>query len=89
MKNSESPLTAALHERMNRELLKHAAGTYIFCPNCERVLDWKTVIIIDVIRDQTTIGHAVYCTHCVQSLDQIEEVAKAKGVQVEITKYEE
>lgn len=36
----------AMVTRINRDLLKFAAGQHIFCPLCDRVLDAKTTVNI-------------------------------------------
>lgn len=58
--------------RMNRELLKHAAGTWITCPRCGRILDWSTIIIMDVFRGGEHLAKSISCTHCSQALDKID-----------------
>jgi hypothetical protein len=44
------PAVSALVLRAKRGLLKHAAGTHIFCQTCERVLDAKTTVNV-TLRD--------------------------------------
>ncbi len=52
-----------MKRNINRNLLKHAAGTAIWCPVCENILDHKKTAIL-------TFNHMeiVRCTPC---LDQM------------------
>jgi len=77
----------ALNNTMSRELLKYAAGLYMLCPCCERVLDWKTTVSIDLYRDGKHLKNMVGCTNCFKP-EGIKKL-KAKGLTVEVTKYEE
>jgi predicted RNA-binding Zn-ribbon protein involved in translation (DUF1610 family) len=74
-------------QHINRELLKYAAGTHMFCPNCGNVLDWKTVVLIDAFRDGKHLGQKTGCTNCFKpsGIPSLE----AKGLKIEITKYED
>ena len=75
-----------LKEHINRELLKYAAGLHIFCPNCKEVLDWKTVVLIDVSKEGKHICQQTACIKCFKP-DGIPSL-EAKGLKIEITKYE-
>lgn len=33
---------------VNNNLLKHAAGHAIFCPQCQAILDWKRTVLLTV-----------------------------------------
>lgn len=60
---------------INRNLLKHAAGTAIFCPKCESLLDWRTTAIVSLGPNSSTV-----CTKCLDALkarlgDKINNVA--------------
>lgn len=72
---------------MSRELLKYAAGLYIFCPNCKNVLDWKTTVSIDFYRDGKHLRNLVCCTGCFKPAGI--ESLKAQGITAEVTQYEE
>lgn len=48
---------------INRNLLKHAAGTALFCPKCENLLDWRTTAIISLGPNSSTV-----CTKCLDAL---------------------
>lgn len=37
-----------IERTINRNLLKHAAGTAMFCPTCERCLDYRKTVIISM-----------------------------------------
>lgn len=89
MKKSNS-VTDALRGHVNRELLKYTAGLHIDCPNCHRILDYKTVVIIEVwtIDKTRNIGTKVGCTNCFKP-DGIRQVEKSQGVKLEIIKYEQ
>lgn len=78
-------VTEMFKDQMNGELLKYAAGHYIFCPVCGDLLDWKTVVIIEVYKGSDYKGQQVACTKCFKP----EGIAKleAKGIKLEITQY--
>ena len=75
-----------LNNHMNAQLLKYAAGQYIFCPNCERALHYKTVILIDVYKGSKHLGQKVGCVHCFKPTG-VKEIEK-QGIRLEITKFE-
>ena len=75
-----------LKQHINKELLKYAAGLNIFCPNCGNILDWKTVVLIDAFKGSKHLGQKTGCTKCFkpEGIPSLE----AKGLKIEITKYE-
>ena len=89
MTKKANSVTEALEQHMNKALLKHAAGTWMFCPKCETVLDWSTVIILDVFREKKTVhvSKQVVCTHCTKDLNTIDWAAleTENNVQIEVT----
>ena len=86
-------MTDYLKKTAERALLKYTAGKYMFCPNCGEVLDLKTVIIIDAVKDKGTDHeqqeHLVACTKCYNPQPSEEKLAKLKeqNVEYEVTYY--
>ena len=71
---------------LNKSVLKYAAGLHIQCPNCKTILDWKTVVLIDVFDgDHSHKGQIVSCTNCFRP-EGIKKM-EGKGLQFEITQY--
>jgi len=88
MKNLKShPILDQFENSMNNQLLKHAASKHIFCPNCDRILDWTTIVLIDVFTDKGTVyrGPITCCTSCFKpaGLAKLE----AKGMTLEVNQY--
>jgi hypothetical protein len=88
MKTTKDKMMEPLKAHLNKELLKYTAGLYMFCPICNTVLDWKTVVIIDVWNAHGTKHHGqkVGCTKCFHP----EAVAKTEAknnIKLEITQY--
>lgn len=52
-----------MQRTVNRNLLRHAAGTALFCPKCENLLDWRTTAIISLGPNSSTV-----CTSCLDAL---------------------
>ena len=88
MKNKANSVTEALEQHMNKALLKHAAGTWITCPKCGAILDWSTVIILDVFKEKKTvhISKQVFCTGCTKDLTGIdfEALERENHCQIEV-----
>lgn len=53
------PILGAFEQTIARNLVKHAAGTAIFCPRCETILDCKTTVVLS---DKTKT--LVLCSCC-------------------------
>jgi hypothetical protein len=51
-----SPVEVAV----NRNLLKYAAGTTMFCPECDRIMDAKTTVVATA-RNGTTVTRCCKC----------------------------
>ena len=79
-------LDKVMTNMFNREYFKYVASKHIFCPRCNQILDYKTVVIIDVTKKDKAVGQAVACTHCFVS-EKVNDTAKKLGVEIEITKY--
>ena len=62
----------------NRRILKFAAGTEIFCPKCENLLDWRTTAIISLGPNSSTV-----CTKCLDAL-KAKLGAKINNVAIDI-----
>ena len=58
-----------MEQVVNRNLLKYAAGTALFCPCCQTVMDCTRTVTFDVIRNgQPLKAGMVRCTRCYDSL---------------------
>lgn len=77
-----SPMKKAI----DKELLKYTAGHHIFCPQCKEILDWETVVIIDVFHGEKKKGSLVCCSNCFKPSGA--EALKEKGITLEITRHE-
>ena len=89
METYKNELLKAFNNTMNVQLLKYAAGLHCFCPNCSRILDFKTVVILDVWNlDKTQYaGQKIGCTNCFKP-EGIPKL-KEKGILIEVTQYVE
>jgi len=81
-------LTTAFNSIMDVQLLKYVAGLHIFCPQCEHILDYKTVVILDVWNKHQTQYHGqqVCCTKCAK-LERVPTVEKKKELKIFIKKW--
>jgi hypothetical protein len=87
MKKATS-VTEALENHMHKQLLLHAAGTFITCPQCGNILDWSTVIILDVFKAKKTVHveKKIFCTGCVKdpSTIKFDDLERENNIQIEI-----
>ena len=60
-------LDSFMKDKLNKELLKYTAGSYITCPKCGRVLDWKTVRVATIYSQGKIAKTMVYCEGCKKS----------------------
>ena len=69
----KNELLEKFEKTVNKQLLLHAAGKYIFCPVCSTVLDWTTVIIISVYNNDKSknIGSQIVCTNCAKNMNSV------------------
>ena len=88
MTKKAKSVTEALEQHMNKQLLLHAAGTFITCPQCSNILDWSTVIILDVFREKKTVHveKKIFCTGCVKepSTIKFDDLEKENHIQIEV-----
>jgi hypothetical protein len=85
--NSQDTFFNPLRSHINNQLLKYAAGLYMFCPNCQNVLDWKTTVSIDFFQGGKHLKNLVCCTSCFKPSGI--ETLKAQGITAEVTEYED
>jgi hypothetical protein len=73
-------------DQINDSLLKYTAGHYIFCPVCDNLLDWKTVVILEVSKEGEYKGQQVCCTKCFKpsGISNLE----SKGIAIEVTQWQ-
>ena len=83
--HTHKEITDMFKEQINGSLLKYVAGHYIFCPVCKNLLDWKTVVILEVSKDGKYVGQKVGCTNCFKP-EGITEL-EAKGITLEVTQW--
>jgi hypothetical protein len=78
-----------LHEQATNQLLKYAAGKQMFCPMCNKVLDWKTTAILEVSHEVHGKKSQVGCVKCVDTPAVKERMKKFTdlGFTFEIIKY--
>jgi len=82
MKNQVDPLFEPLKQHFDKAVLKYAAGSWMFCPNCGVILDWSTVVIIDWSKGAQT-GNFVCCKACIDRTG-VADLSK-QGIKVELT----
>mgnify|MGYP003112833544 CR=1 FL=1 len=71
---------------VSNEILKHAAGTAIFCGLCNTILDYKRCALIeDTKRGRST----VICASCFKTCEPLQDAAKIEKNGIEITKGSE
>lgn len=72
----------------NKQVLLYAASKHIFCPNCNKILDYKTVIILEVWNKHITQYHGqqVCCKSCLKK-EAISAVEKKQGIRIFITQF--
>jgi hypothetical protein len=58
-----------LEVTVNRDLLKYAAGRAIFCPQCRKIMDAKTTVIVTTPAGQTW-------TSCAACWDKVATMAR-------------
>jgi hypothetical protein len=46
----EKPVESFLGKHLNKQLLKHAAGSNMFCPGCDKCLDCKSTVLATIHR---------------------------------------
>ena len=49
--NADSNLESFVEANLRRQMLQAQAGQQIFCRKCNRVLDWRNAVSVDVSRD--------------------------------------
>lgn len=62
-------LFSPLQDKLNRELLKYAAGHHIFCPACQQIMDCRRTVITDVVAvtpdgREVPVKSLVRCAKC-------------------------
>ena len=81
-------VTDLLKQHMHKQLLLHAAGTWMFCPKCNNILDWSTVIILDIFNvSGKQKGNQVVCTSCTKDLNTInwKSLETDQKIKIEVT----
>jgi hypothetical protein len=58
------PLFSPLQAKLNRNLLKYAAGHAIFCPACEDIMDARRTVVATIADGRTLVR----CAHCWDSI---------------------
>ena len=84
---SDRQLNTAYNNAVITRQLTQAAKTYENCPVCARILDFHTVVLLDVWNLDKTVygGKKCGCTNCFKP-EGIEKL-KAKGFHIEVTQY--
>jgi hypothetical protein len=72
-----------MQSTINRNLLRYAASTIMFCPNCRGILDMRRVVVI-TLSDQgdRTITRCCACWDALR--EKLLPLAQAKGVSLEV-----
>lgn len=80
-------------KEINKNLLKWAAGQQMFCPSCDRILDWKTTAIVESKQGDKIAATFTCCTKCLDRkyghlYKAIEKVNKMEGknITLEVTR---
>jgi len=70
---------------VNNNLLKHAAGTAIFCPQCQSIMDWKRTVLLTLRFESGKEKSYVCCSSCWKtSKAEVEQVAKNTNTTLEV-----
>ena len=82
-------LTDYIQQKALKETLKYAAGKAMFCPECQKVLNWKDTVVVTASKDGKTQGTLILCNNCYSEPDKegYKKLADA-GITVEIDKWE-
>lgn len=77
-----------LRDHAARELLKFAAGHNIFCRICQRILDCKTTVHVEVRQGASCSHSATQCEKCWAKIEpQVEAAAKQHSATLDITRW--
>jgi hypothetical protein len=60
------PIRTLIQNEASKGLLRYAVGQQMFCPYCERILDAKRAVLIDVVykKDRKTAVMTCCCASC-------------------------
>ena len=80
-------MLTTLADHMNEELLKYAVGRQMFCPQCERCLDWRNAALVTGTYLGSPKDELVRCS-CGRCSDEyvamVQAASEKTGVPVEL-----
>ena len=62
--NDTMKLDPFLKTHLNRQLLRHSAGRAIFCPGCQRIMDWSRTVVVSFHTKGACIKTWTLCSTC-------------------------
>ena len=83
--NTHAILTP-LSKELNKQLLKHLAGSMIFCPVCDDIMDYRRTVAVSFMKGDSPIATKGCCGTCFDEVMRAnaERIAKEHGVTLDI-----
>lgn len=72
-------IMGTMQRHVNRQLLKYAAGTVMFCPGCGEVLDCRRVVNVTVLHKGEVHSSTTLCVGCYDRRKPVLDAALAKA----------
>jgi hypothetical protein len=84
--SAQSAILTPLAKELNKQLLKHIAGSTIFCPICSDIMDYRRTVAVSFMRGNNPVATKGCCGTCFDEVMRAnaERIAKEHEMTIDI-----